>query len=496
MNRPKRLTIILLFLLLLLTACAPEQEALVLPQIDGSQKVKLMEEPGDFALFLAMDKAQSPYAQYYFDPALSQEERTACLITAETLFSSLATPIAELTLCFYAPETYPHTYIADGTLYTCTTSPAELGAEILLTASQGRGHYGTAYGLSSLLLGDASAAAPVLPEETALLDLNLLCFDSAFSSPENISLLTNLAAHFAQYYQDAYGQEALEALCLSGTPNEVSSALSSYYESLGLSYTPSTLSFGYGGASYAYMLYDANASFYVDPSWQDSNEEKNPLVYEGFLLKNYPDVQAFFVTNLRQMEQYRELFALEAYPTGLQVFFPVSTSTYPTSYYKQGANSLYIYNVDSLMHEYIHALTQPAPAMQLWKTEGFARYFSYRYDAYGIAYLNEDYNHTPDTPETLYVREYLQTLDRPIDMAVDFEELENIAVYSRGYTSPNDSYVAGSSFVQYLVNLFGERAVIDSLYGSGTPLPQSTSELVQLWQEYLQANYSTYSLYP
>lgn len=81
-------------------------------------------------------------------------------------------------------------------------------------------------------------------------------------------------------------------------------------------------------------------------------------------------------------------------------------------------------------------------------------------------------------------------------MAVDFEKLENIAVYSRGYTSPNDSYVAGSSFVQYLVKAFGEQAVIDSIYGSGTPLPQSMSELVQLWQEYLQTNYSTYSLYP
>lgn len=496
MNRRKRLTTLFLFFLLLLVACSSKQEALVLPQIDGSQKVTLMEEPGDFALFFTMDTAQSPYAQYFFDPALSQEDRTACLTTAETLLASLTAPVEKLTLCIYAPETYPHTYISGNALYTCTTSPTELGAEILLTATQGRGHYGIAYGLSALLLGDASTTTPILPEETALLDLNLLCFDSAFASPEDISCLTHLALHFAQYYRDAYGQEALEALCLSGTPNEVSSALSSYYESLGLSYTPSTLSFGYGGASYAYMLYDANASFYVDPSWQDSNEEKNPLVYEGLLLKNYPDVQAFFVTTLRQMEQYRELFALETYPTGLQVFFPVSTSTYPTSYYKQGANSLYIYNVDSLMHEYIHALTQPTPAMQLWKTEGFARYFSYRYDAYGMAFLNEDYNHTSDTAETLYVWEYLQTLDRPIDMAVDFEELENIAVYSRGYTSPNDSYVAGSSFVQYLVKAFGEAAVIDYIYGSGTPLPQPMTELVQLWQEYLQTNYSTYSLYP
>lgn len=455
-----------------------------------------MEEPGDFALFLAMDTAQSPYALYYFDPALSQQARTACLNTAESLLAALATPVSGLTLCFYAPETYPHTYMEGSTLYTCTSSPTELGAEILLTVSQGKGHYGTAYGLSALLLGDASSASPVLPKETALLDLNLLCFDSAFASEEDISTLTALSLHFAQSYRDTYGQEALETLCLSAAPAEISATLSLYYETLGLSYAPSPLSFRYGGASYAYILYDTAATFYVEPGWHDTNGEKNPLVYDGFLLQNYLDVQTFFMTNLHQMEQYRELFALEGYPADLQIFFPVSTSTYPTSFYNKGAHSLYIYNVDSLMHEYIHALTQPTPAMQLWETEGFARYFSYRYDAYGMAFLNEDYNHAPNNPDTLYVWEYLQTLDRPIDMSVDFEELENLAAYSRGYTSPNDSYAAGSSFIQYLVKAFGERAVIEYIYGSGTPLPQSIKELVEGWQEYLQANYSAYSLYP
>lgn len=120
---------------------------------------------------------------------------------------------------------------------------------------------------------------------------------------------------------------------------------------------------------------------------------------------------------------------------------------------------------------------------------GFARYYSYRYDAYGLAFLNADYNGTPDTPATHYVHEYRQALGRDIDMTVDYKVPEHMAVYSRGYTSPNDSYAAGSSFVGYPAEAFGDEAVIDALYGSGTPLPASKEALVQGWQAYLQTSY-------
>ena len=112
-----------------------------------------------------------------------------------------------------------------------------------------------------------------------------------------------------------------------------------------------------------------------------------------------------------------------------------------------------------------------------------------------IAFLNQDYNNSPDTPELKYIHEYLATINRPIDMAKDFTELENIAVYSRSLTDPNKSYATGSSFVQYLVKQYGEEAVINSIYGNGDPLPKSYAELVKEWNEFIEDNYSNYSKY-
>ena len=147
------------------------------------------------------------------------------------------------------------------------------------------------------------------------------------------------------------------------------------------------------------------------------------------------------------------------------------------------------------MHEYIHSLTMPTSSMASWKVEGFARYFSYYYDSYGIALLNQDYNNTPDTSTTKWVHEYLATINRPIDVAKDYRELENVAVYSFSYTNPNKNYLTGSSFVQYLVKQYGEEAVINSIYGNGNPLPKTYAELVKEWNEFIESSYSGYSKY-
>ena len=80
-------------------------------------------------------------------------------------------------------------------------------------------------------------------------------------------------------------------------------------------------------------------------------------------------------------------------------------------------------------------------------------------------------------------------------MATDYSELENIAVYSRSWKDPNKNYITGSSFVQYLVKQYGEEAVINSIYGEGTPLPKTYAESVKEWIEYIEREYSEYSKY-
>ena len=82
-----------------------------------------------------------------------------------------------------------------------------------------------------------------------------------------------------------------------------------------------------------------------------------------------------------------------------------------------------------------------------------------------------------------------------IDMAKDYCELENVAVYYFGFTDPNANYLAGSSFVQYLVKQYGEEAVINSIYGDKTPLPKTYVELVRDWVAYIETHYQDYSKY-
>ena len=147
------------------------------------------------------------------------------------------------------------------------------------------------------------------------------------------------------------------------------------------------------------------------------------------------------------------------------------------------------------MHEYIHALTTPSASLPVWQVEGFARYFSYYYDYYGIAFLNQDYNNVPDTAEMKWIHEYLTKINRPIATIEDYFELENIAVYSRNYTDPNKNYITASSFVQYLVKCYGEETVINHIYGRKEPLSKTYSELIKEWNLYIQSTYSTYSKY-
>ena len=278
-------------------------------------------------------------------------------------------------------------------------------------------------------------------------------------------------------------------------PSKSIDALASYYAENGVSYTPSAVQYGYGGKKYDYLVYSDYGTFYIGKDWVDMCAEQNPLITDGFLHSNYADTKAFFETNLKQMKQYQDLFNLDNYNNDLDIVFsnPMSASKY--SFYQTVIHRIYLYNVDSLMHEYIHSLTTTNTSMAMWKVEGFARYFSYYYDFYGMPFLNQDYNNSPNTPELKYIHEYLAAINRPIDMAKDYRELENVAVYYFGFTDPNKNYLTGSSFVQYLVKQYGEEAVINSIYGNGNPLPKTYAELVKEWNEFIEANYSNYSKY-
>lgn len=464
-----------------------------------SADITYSESTAQYAFRLNMDSTETSFAKYYFEPGIEDEEREACIETTDDLLSSQSLQDVVPEIYIFSQERYGYKYIDDHKLYSSVQDwqSIEYITDVLLAAYGEGMHYGTAFGYANYLAkinqwysydGEFS-----YPSVSDVFDLNYLCFDEDFVTDNDVAVAKKMACDFVEWYLNQQGEQAFWQL-LSSCARSVD-ALAVYYQENGVAYAPSSVQYGSGGRSYDYIVYSDYGTFYIAKDWTDINAEYNPLVTDGFLHSNYTDTKTFFEINLKQMKQYQDLFKLDDYNHDLEIVFSKPIAASKSSFYQSLNHRIYLYNVDSLMHEYIHALTMPTASMKRWQVEGFARYFSYYYDHYGMALLNQDYNHTPDTATTKWIHEYLATLDRPIDMAKDYCELENIAIYHFGFTDPNADYVVGSSFVQYLVKQYGEDAVIDHIYGNGTPLPKTYVELVKEWNKYIEREYKGYSKY-
>lgn len=489
----KRLTLIFICLLILLTSCITTPECTYV-----SAEITYSERGGLYSFRARMDSTETELAKYYFEPSIKNEDREACIEATDKVLSSHPLNLTP-EIYIFSQSRYGYKYISDHKLY-CSIQDWESVdyiIDVLLVAYGRSAHYGTVYGYANYLARsfewESVEGRFSNPSLRDVMDLNYLCFDEDFVTSMDIISARKIACDFVDLYINSHGEESVRELLASH--DEALDKLSAYYKNNGISYAPSSIQYGYGGATYDYLVYSDYGTFCISKDWVDTNAEYNPLISVGFLHSNYADTKAFFETNIKQMKQYQELFNLDDYNNDLDIIFtrPISASKY--SFYQSVNHRIYVYNVDSLMHEYIHALTMPSASMESWQTEGFARYFSYYYDFYGIAFLNQDYNNTSNTYATKWVHEYLATINRPIDMAKDYRELENVAVYSRSYADPNANYVAGSSFVQYLVKQYGEEAVINHIYGDGESLPKSYDELVDEWNAFIESNYSDYSKY-
>lgn len=511
----KQLIIVIILLIALLASCdvtpvdQDKSSSLVEPDTQDStvtlernylSSYVTYSEPIDkYSFRVNMDFTETNSAKYYFESNIENNEREACIEATEKALSNQASTGVTPEIYVFSQDRYNYKYINDHKLYCSIQNwkSVEYITDVLIATYGESAHYGTAFGYANYLAKsyewNSYNGKFSNPSVIDILDLNYMCFDEDFATQNDVAIAKEISCNFVDSYIKQHVEKEVQQLLSSHA--KATNALFSYYVNNGLTYTPSHLQYGYGGKSYDYIVYSDYATFYISNDWVDTNAEYNPLISEGFLHSNYADAKAFFETNIFQMKQYQELFNLDDYNNDLDIVFtkPLSASRY--SFYQSVNHRIYVYNVDSLMHEYIHALTMPTTSMSSWQVEGFARYFSYYYDFYGMAFLNQDYNNTPNTSATKWVHEYLATINRPIDMAIDYRELENIAVYSRSYTNPNKNYIAGSSFVQYLVKQYGEEAVINSIYGDGTPLPKTYTELVKEWNEFIESNYEKYSKY-
>ena len=492
-----RFFVLLISTLLLLTSCV--NNPLTSKRSYVSVDVTYSESTAQYGFRLNMDSTETEFAKYYFESSIDAKEREACIETTDNCLAEQSFVGVVPEIYIFTQDQYDYKYISNHKLYSSVQNwrSVEYLTDVLMAAYGESVHYGTSFGYANYLAAnknwDFYTGSFSNPSVKDILDLSYLCFDEAFAASDDVTAARDIACDFVETYINQHGEREFQQVLTSHSRSI--DALAAYYAENGVSYVPSSVQYGYGGKSYDYIVYSDFGTFYIAKDWVDINAELNPLITDGFLHSDYPETKAFFETNLKQMKQYQDLFKLDDYNNDLDIIFSKPLNVSQSSFYQSVIHRIYLYNVDSLMHEYIHSLTMPAASMPIWKAEGFARYFSYYYDFYGMAFLNQDYNNTPDTPELKYIHEYLATINRPIDIEKDYQELENIAVYSRSFTDPNKSYLTGSSFVQYLVKRYGEEAVISSIYGNGDSLPKTYRELVKDWNEYIETNYKNYSKY-
>lgn len=454
-----------------------------------------------FTLMFDVENTEANGILYSFENTVPRDTRTSCIEQTEKILAKTGIR-KNISVYVFPSEKYSDTYICNGKIYTHVQdwNTPEFAADIILGLFGEYCSYGLAYGYAEYLLGGELQKDSITAENINVLDINLLCFDDAFVSSGDVVSAKNISSAFVRYYLVTHGTSTLHGLLTdSGNPElcgNLTRELSVYYARSGIEYEPSPVLYAFGGYGCDYLAKCSCAGFIVEKNWYDMMYKVNPLTYDGFLHENYTDVRNFFEISASQMLQYRELFGFNEYNNDLTVCLTNTSAGSKTSYYAAGENTIYLMNADSLMHEYIHSITVPHGLDDsLWYTEGVARYFSYKYDFYGTAMLNADYNNPSSGRESLYVREYLEKIGRPIDIVSDFGELQNIAVYSRNYKDPNGSYVAGSSFVGYLVSKFGEQEVIDSLYSKSEIKKLQSPMLIKDWNAFIEDNYSDYSKY-
>ncbi len=507
--------------------------------------LRYSEPSGTFSFRKDVEKTQTDYAAYYFESFISEKERRACIAATERMLSGIRTTVPEIEIVVLSPESYDGILISGNRLYTPVQAwdSADYLAKVLLAGYGEWSNYGLAYGYADYLYGKAgvgevgishnnrerasddgsempddreealSDIEPVsddreshgfLPTSASeVYDLTLLCFDERFVAAQDVEAAKNNACLFVEEYLSSHSEEELlELLSASGTAEgleRVNGVLEEFYVENGVDCTLTRIRYQYGGVTFDYAVACEYARFYIDKDWQEQYWEANPMITENFLHENYGEVRQFFECNAKQMGQYQEFFDFAKYHNELIIFFTNKWNN-PSKYngiYYPDSHTIYLRAVMSLMHEYIHSVTYGNIDWRwLWKREGCARYFSYKYDAYYCEFYEGLLKYYGDDEHAQEVFDSLGSyLGRMPDARTDMQAIVDISVYIWGATDPDMSYDAASSFIGYLVDQYGEREVIqyicsDNLYNE--EWGKSYEELVQDWNEYLEENYSWY----
>ncbi|MCM1539258.1 MAG: hypothetical protein NC254_12785 [bacterium] len=542
------------------------EEAAVPPDYEYEADIIRYGEPGGaFSFRQDVEKTQTDYAVYYFETAISGQERQACMMATDRALSGVGAALPELEIVVFTARTFDGISVSDNRLYTTIRSwdSVEYLAGVLLAAYGGWGNYGMAYGYADYLcreagigsgeaeigdgeagigngeagigsgeagigdgeagigsgeagIGDGEAGIGAGEAATAdgdgsvfgamsspeLYDLNLLCFDERFATPEDVEAAKKNACCFVDTYLLTHTeQEFLSLLADSGTvegAGRAKEALEAFYAENGVECSLTEIRYQYGGATFDYAAACEYASFYIEKDWQDCYWQANPDLSEQFLHEDYGAVRAFFECHARQMEQYQELFGFDSYNNDQTVIMTNDHGMRAVGTYDPVHRLIYIRSVFSLMHEYIHSVMYGHFEWEShWKQEGAAQYFSYKYNEYSYGFFAGLPAYYDDTRLVEIYEAFRSFWGRPVDVRneQDMRVLDDMEVRMLRTTDPDQTYAAGASFIGYLADQYGEQetiAYICSDQSYHAEWGKSYAELVRDWNAYIEENYSWY----
>ena len=501
--------------MLLLVSC--RSQGVLTPTIDineldfNQQRITLIESKNALGSSLGLTKdmevVELDSTSYAFETNISLLDREECIQVTEELLDKIGLDY-NIHINIFSTKTYDCNFVDEGSIFTYLQdwkSP-DYVSTLLLGIFGEYCNYGLIYGYANYLCHNVFDTPIEIYSNVEnyngdlnALDLNLICFRPEFFSEFDIESIKQISNTFVTEFIQDKGIESFHKLLQNSgdTQNVVvfTNTMTEFYASKDINYIPSNILYRLGGRSYDYIVKCEYATMYIEKDWYDGNKDLCPYTYDGFLHQNYEDTRKFFSINIKQMEQYQSLFSLDTYNNDLSIYF---TNHYDKmSVYEISKHAISVMNTGSFMHEYIHALTANCIIPEKWAGEGFARYFGYRYDYYGNAMNNVDYNSVPETNRFLYIHEYKQNVGRDIDITKDFEELQHITTYVYGCDDPNDAggYAPGASFIGYLISRFGEKEVIEIICETHDFGETTFDELVSDWLLFINENYSEYTKY-
>ena len=479
----------------------------------------LYSEPRGLTFRKDLEKARTDYAAYYFEAAISEEERNACIETTDRMLACIDAVLPVFEVVVLEPkESYEAAAVTANRLFLPVQQwdSVDYLAKVLLSGYGEWGNYGLAYGYADYIYrkaglegegisaeeGDGDSFLPMSAPE--LYDLNLLCFEERFCSAEDVEAAKNNACLFVREYLSSHSEEEfLELLASSGTLEDAAGAgeaLEGFYAEKGVECSLSSIRYQYGGLTLDYAAACKYACFHVDRDWQDPWWEQFQIVPENYLHEDYGEVREFFERSERQMGEYQELFGFDSYDNSLLIRVAEYDNTTADGIYLGGEHIIWLISVRTLMHEYVHSVMYGRfqDCGTKWKVEGVAQYFDRKYNADGHDYYNVYLNNSEYVldNEKEMISNYIDFIGRPVDMKRDYRDIDDVFSYYREIKNPNASYNAGSSFVGYLVDQYGEQETIDYILSDNdynAEWDKSYDELVQDWNQYIEEKYSNFS---